>query len=278
MGKLSVSVFHLQNHLHPPFTLLFLSQWKRQPSFHGSVVCPPVWYWSASPLLSRVFTRVFGLSSSGCMWWRTLHVIRRPSLSLMSLCSHHFFSSYQTSFLRVVYPFCLYLLPHPHLNPLPHDSYCQPSADGFLVKETIDLQLANLFGLYLAWSLRYNWQCWVHFFMCSSLSFHGPNNLSRFSMCFSAYSKISSGASLPLESCGDVCWSFIVTVLFYFCVNIPWCSTSIYNTQISISGSFCQHVWSTDNWAFLLAVSQVCLHSQQMVPTVHQVYYFIGLP
>ena len=73
-GNPQFLVFHLLNHLHPPFTLLFLPRWKRQPSFHGSVICPPVWYWYASPLLPRGFARVFGLSSSGCMWWRTSHV------------------------------------------------------------------------------------------------------------------------------------------------------------------------------------------------------------
>lgn len=66
---------------------------------------------------------------------------------------------------------CLYFLPHTYIC-LPRDAYCEPPADEFLVKETIDLQLPDHFSLYLPSSLCYSSHCWAHLFKCS-LSVHG---------------------------------------------------------------------------------------------------------
>lgn len=83
------------------------------------------------------------------------------------------FSSLMTMLLENCLPFLSLSSPS-----LTCDVYCYPAADHFLVKGTINLQLAIL-SFYLAWSLCYTWHCWAHFFKCS-LSFHG-SSLSGFS-------------------------------------------------------------------------------------------------
>lgn len=90
----------------------------------------------------------------------------------------------------------------------------------------------------------------------------------QFTLCFPASPKISSGASLPLKSSwrcllGFHCERFILClcILHRYMIHSHG-STSIYNTQISISGSFCQYVESTANWASLLTISQIYSSSQ----------------